>query len=314
MILDKSTKIKTVTVLCPIYNEAENVIDFYREFKKITSAIDGVNFQYLFADNNSSDESVSIVQGLCDAEKDVGLIKYSKNFGYMKSIYTGFINSDTDACVIFDCDLQDPPQLLFDFIQKWREGYKVVYGMRGTRIERRSLGFLRSSFRKFEIFIKGYKVEIESGAWFLDRKVIDELRRLRFDPYLPGLISRLGFKTIGIPYHREARKSGTPKGNTFLYLAYARDGLVSGTITPLRLTSLFGVILSTISFLTMFYFLIAKLLLGAPFASGVAALSIFVLFGFGVNFIFLGILGEYIGRIYLERENSEAAIIEMRYP
>jgi dolichol-phosphate mannosyltransferase len=228
----------------------------------------------------------------------------------MKSIYTGFINSQDDACVIFDCDLQDPPHLISEFIDAWENGYKVIYGKRSTRVESKSLGLFRRSFRKFENFVKGYEVQIESGTWFLDKKVIEQLKKIEFDPYLPGLISRLGFNTLGIPYVRGVREKGTAKGNIPLYLAYARDGLVSGTITPLRLMVLLGAIVSLVSFGLMFYFLFAKLFMGAPFASGVAALATITLFGFGINFILLGVLGEYIGRIYMEKESRHAAIIE----
>lgn len=301
---------KTITILCPVYNEVENIDNFYTTFNNYTKDIVNYKFNFVFTDNHSTDGSFDVIKKLSAMHPNVRGYRFSKNFGYMKSIYTGFTNSGDDACVIFDCDLQDPPFLISNFIKSWESGYKVIYGKRSIRVESQSLGFLRAAYRKFENFVKGYKVEIESGTWFLDKQVIDELKKIQFDPYLPGLISRLGFSTIGIDYQRLAREKGTAKGNIPLYLAYARDGLVSGTITPLRLMAVFGALVSLISFVLMFYFLFAKLFLGAPFASGVAALSIITLFGFGINFIFLGVLGEYIGRIYMERESRHAAIIE----
>ena len=301
---------KTFTILCPVFNEVENIDTFYKVFSEHVRELENYQFSFIFADNHSTDDSFKIIRRLAADNSNVKGIRFSKNFGYMKSIYTGFINSKDDACVVFDCDLQDPVTLINEFIAAWEDGFKVIYGKRSTRIESQSLSFLRQAYRKFENFIKGYEVKIESGTWFLDKQVIDEMRKIQFDPYLPGLISRLGFNTMGISYNRKSRERGTAKGNIPIYLAYARDGLVSGTITPLRLMTIFGAIVSLVSFILMFVFLWAKIYMGAPFASGVAALSTITLFGFGINFIFLGILGEYIGRIYMDKESRHPAIIE----
>jgi len=161
-----------------------------------------------------------------------------------------------------------------------------------------------------EAFFKGYKSELESGAWFLDRRVVEELSKRSFEPFLAGLIGRLGFVTRGIPYERTSRKLGASKFHLGLYFSYAMDGLVSGTIAPLRIAILMGGALSLLSIAAAIYFLIAKFFLGIPFASGVAAIIIISLFSFSINFIFLGIIGEYVGRVYLSRELSEPAIIE----
>lgn len=301
---------KTVTILCPVFNEVENIETFYRVFSDHIRSLENYKFNFIFVDNHSTDDGFNIIRRLSIENCNVKGIRFSKNFGYMKSIYTGFINSKSDACVVFDCDLQDPPNLIPEFLNAWERGYKVIYGKRLTRIESRTLNFLRNSFRKFENFVKGYVVNIESGAWFLDKQVIHEMRKYEFDPYLPGLISRLGFNSIGIPYDRKRRERGVAKGNLSIYFTYARDGLVSGTIMPLRLMVVFGGIISFLSFILLFVFLIAKIFMSAPFASGVAALSAITLFGFGINFIFLGILGEYVGRIYMEKESRHPAIIE----
>lgn len=303
--------IKSVSILCPVYNESENVVDFFLEFNKcIAPYKDRYQFNYIFVDNNSQDDTCEKIKALCLANKNITLIKYSRNFGYMKSIYTGFINSTDDACVIFDCDLQDPPNLLLDFIQYWEAGYKVIYGKRATRVESGVFSAFRKIYRRLENSIKGYQVQLETGSWFLDKRVIEELKKAKFDPYLPGLISRLGFKSIGVPYDRGIRKRGKSKVNYPHYFSYARDGLVSGNITPLRLASIFGFLFSATSFLLMFYIILAKLYFEAPFASGVAFTITIILFSFGINFLILGVIGEYLGRIYLERELTQPAIIE----
>lgn len=176
------------------------------------------------------------------------------------------------------------------------------------------VGFLRGIYRKIETYLKGYRVSVESGAWLLDERVIAELRAVPFEPYLSGLISRLGFKSTGVPYDRRARLRGESKFGFIRYFSYATDGLVSGTIAPLRISVISGAILSLLSFLFGVYFVIAKLFLQVPFATGIAAIIVILLFGFGLNFLFLGVIGEYVGRLHLAKEVAQPAIIEMSLP
>jgi polyisoprenyl-phosphate glycosyltransferase len=303
---------KVITIFCPVYNEEENVEAFYEKINTVISPFrDRYDFKFLFADNRSTDDTVEKLREMCAYDPNVALIRYSRNFGAMKSIYTGMITVQTDAVAVFDCDLQDPPELLVNFIEAWEGGAKIVYGRRMTRDEPRIITVLRRGFRRIERSLQRDGIEIESGAWFLDKRILDELRRRnRFEPYVAGLLSRLGFKTVGIPYNRRKRERGTSKFNFLSYFSYATDGMVSGTVVPLRLSILFGVLISSLSFLAMIYFLLAKFVFGASFAAGVAASIIINLFGFGANFIFLGIIGEYLGRIYLEKDSSEPAIID----
>lgn len=303
---------KTITIFCPVYNEEENVESFYEKMDSVILPLrERYDFRFLFADNHSTDNTVEKLREMCTYDPNVALIRYSRNFGVMKSIYTGIITVKTDAVAVFDCDLQDPPELLLNFIDAWESGAKIVYGRRMTRDEPRIITVLRRGFRRIERSLQNSRIEIESGAWFLDKRILDELRRRnRFEPYLAGLLSRLGFKTVGIPYNRRKRERGTSKFNFLSYFSYATDGIVSGTVVPLRLSILVGVVISGLSFLAMVYFLLAKFVFGASFAAGVAASIIINLFGFGVNFIFLGIIGEYLGRIYLEKDSCEPAIID----
>jgi len=304
-------KKKHIEIICPVYNEIENVENFYHEFSMVIGQVrDDYDISFLFMDNCSNDGTFIKLQELCRLYDNIRAIKYSRNYGVMKSIFTGLIHSRGDAIAVFDCDLQDPPCLILDFIKSWEAGNKIVYGIRTKRKEGFFMEFARKSFRSLESFFKGYKNTLESGAWFLDRRVIDELRLRSFEPFLVGLISRLGFNSTGISYERSARLRGETKFGIASYFSYAVDGLVSGTIAPLRLAILLGLFLSLLSFLGVIYFLIAKFILGAPFASGVAAIIIITLFSFSINFIFLGIIGEYVGRIYISKEIAEAAIID----
>lgn len=304
---------KLVTILCPVFNESENVECFVQRFSDVICTIDlNYSFEFLFADNCSTDDTFERLIKLQNKHPNIILIKYSRNFGVMKSIFTGILNSNPNsmACAVFDCDLQDPPELIVDFINEWEKGSKIVYGIRRNRDEGRLISFLRRIFRNIETFFKGYKVTVESGAWFLDRRVVEELRKVPFEPYLAGLIARLGFKSAGVPYDRLKRMHGESKFGLLKYFSYARDGLVSGTIAPLRMAVLFGIIFSLLSFFFSLYFVYAKIFLNINFATGMAALIVIVLFGFGVNFFLIGIVGEYVGRLYLDKESSQCAIIE----
>lgn len=308
---DKSS----ITILCPVYNEAENVEYFVTEFSRVINTIDShYSFEFLFADNCSTDSTVDRLVQLQHLHSNIRIIKYSRNFGVMKSIFTGILNSNSSACAIFDCDLQDPPELIIDFIKHWENGSKVVYGVRRNRDEGSLIAILRNAYRKIETFFKGYKVNLESGAWFLDQRVVQELRKVPFQPYLAGLIARLGFKAAGVPYNRLRRLHGESKFGLVKYFSYARDGLVSGTIAPLRIAVFFGIIFSLLSFIFGLYFIYAKIFLNITFPTGVAATIVIVLFGFGLNFLLMGIIGEYVGRLYLDKESSQLAIIEDSYP
>jgi dolichol-phosphate mannosyltransferase len=306
--------LRRITIFCPVYNEEENVETFFEKFSQTIEPLRSrYDFQFLFADNCSEDSTFTKLRTLSEQHGNIGVIGYSRNFGVMKSIYTGILCTTGDAVAVFDCDLQDPPELLLDFISAWEGGAKIVYGKRRSREEPKIITFLRRSFRWLERKFQKSRIEIESGAWFLDRRIVAELRkRNRFEPYLAGLLSRLGFPSVGIEYDRRSRRAGTSKFNMRSYFSYATDGIVSGTALPLRLAVWMGVAISTVSFLSMIFFLFDKFYFGGNFAAGVAANIIITLFNFGINFIFLGIIGEYVGRIYLERDVSEPAIIDCR--
>ena len=231
----------------------------------------------------------------------------------MKSIYTGILYSNTDCAVVFDSDLQDPPELLINFIKEWEKDAKIVYGKRTKRVEAKYLTIFRNMFKFLQKKLDN-KVDIESGAWLLDRRVIEELRKKDiFEPYLPGLLSSIGFKTVGIPYERRAREHGESKFNIKKYFLYATDGLVSGSIVPLRLSIWIGVSTSILSIILGIYFILAKFYWNFSFASGVAADITINLFFWGIHFIVIGIIGEYIGRIYLKDDENQMAIIDIEY-
>jgi dolichol-phosphate mannosyltransferase len=271
-------------------------------------------FEYLFLDNCSTDNTLEIIKSISKLRSDVNYISYIKNYGAMHSIYSGIAYSlgKADGITIFDCDLQDPPSLLTEFLESWEEGYYFIYGKRESRIEIYTLTLLRNAYRMLERKINGYQVDIESGAWFLDQKIVEIIaKNTKFDPYLPGLLSRVSYKSKSIPYDRKARKHGYSKFNFFGYLAYSRDGIFSGSITPLRVSVISGLFLFVLGVLCAVYFLFAKFYLKIQFSEGVAALLILMLLMFSFTFLILGIIGEYVGKIYIMNSEANLATISI---
>jgi len=303
---------KKITIICPVYNEEANINDFYLSFCNIFEKLYNYDFIIIFADNKSTDNSLKLIEDICEKDQRISLLAYSKNFGVMKSIYTAISFVQTDACAIFDSDLQDPPQLLFEFINKWNSGNKVIYGKRKLRMESKILFFFREAQKKLEKFIKGYVTNIESGAWFLDRIVTDEIKKYPYDSFLPGLISRLGFKSDHVEYDRNIRKKGLTKFNYKSYFLYGIDGLISGTITPLRISIIFSIIFAFLCFASSIYFILAKFYFKIIFQEGIAAILTINLLSFSIIFFILGIFGEYLGRIYIRNEDQKIAIIEKK--
>jgi glycosyltransferase involved in cell wall biosynthesis len=303
---------KKITIICPVFNEEKNINDFYESFCKIFQRLSIYDFTIIFCDNKSTDSSFKLIEEICKKDIRVSLLGYSKNFGVMKSIYTAISFVEADACGIFDCDMQDPPELVLEFIDKWLEGNKIVYGKRKLRTESKILHFLRKIQKKLERFIKGYETNIESGAWFLDKVVIEEMKKYPYDSFLPGLISRLGFKSDHVEYVRNIRKNGLTKFNYKLYFLYGIDGLISGTITPLRISIIFSIIFAILCFISSVYFVLAKFFLKIVFQEGIVAILVINLLSFSIIFFILGIFGEYLGRIYIRNEDQKLAIVEKK--
>ena len=301
---------KNITIICPIYNEEENIKIFVETFSQIFEKNQDFSFSILFADNNSTDKSYDLIKAICKNNDKIKYIRYSKNYGVMKSIYTALNHIDSDACCVFDCDLQDPAILLNEFIIHWRDGYEIIYGKRVKRVESLQLSVLRNFFKKISFWIKGFNIEIESGAWFFDKSVVNEIKNLDFDPFLPALINSLDFKKKSVSYERNDRKFGNSKFNVFQYLSYAADGLVSGTTKPLRISIFISFIFALFSFAASIYFILAKFFLNIVFEEGVAAIIIINLIYFSLIFFCFAILAEYVGKIYLREENNKQVIIK----
>ena len=305
---------KIIGICCPVFNEETNIEAFLQAYRKIEDVLgDKYEIKYLFLDNNSEDKSYEILRTLAASDSNIYVLKYSKNFGVMKSIYTGLISSpvEWDAVAVFDCDLQDPPNLLLKLIEKYEKGYALVYGKRIDRDEPKLITILRNIYLSINNKINTEDNKLESGAWLIDKKIILELKKRQyFTPHIPRLIGSLGFSSVHVDYNRLKRLRGETKFNIPKYFTYAIDAILSGSLFPLRLSIIISIIFAIISISSSIYFIVAKFILGIEFGEGVAAIIIILLINFSFNFLILGILGEYIGRIYKKDESDMPAIID----
>jgi len=304
---------KIIGVICPVLNEAENIQSFFDAFSAVEKKLPAdIILEYLFVDNGSTDNTADILTKIANVRSDVHYVRYSRNFGVMKSIYTGLLLSPPSwhGLAIYDCDLQDPPELILNFIEGWLDGSEIVYGKRIKRDEFFLLTLCRKVFKFAERRFHSVSRQIESGAWFISAKVIREIKSQRyFQEYLPAVIDNLGFKKKAIEYTRKKRVFGKTKFNFMAYFSYALDGLIMGSFLPLRIPIFVGVFFSFLSIFGVMYFIILKLFSTVQFSEGTVAIIVIALFGNALNFLFLGFIGEYVGRIlHLETYRRPAVV------
>lgn len=300
---------KIISIVIPVYNEEENVLNTYNEIKRVL--IDCKNYQHeiIFTDNCSQDKTFSLLQQISAKDKHVKIIRFSKNIGYQKSILHGTINSSGDAVIHIDGDIQDPPILIKDFISLWEKGYQVVYGVRITRKENFFINFLRYLFYKSINLISDEPIPLHAGDFrLLDRIIVKYLRKIDdHNLYLRGIIAHVGFKQIGLEYSREKRLFGKSKFNLNRLISLALDGILSHSILPLRIASIFGISMSFFTAIGSLVYVFCKVFLYPEWPRGFATTTILILFSLSMNALFLGIIGEYIGRIY--RENLKRPVV-----
>ena len=303
---------KLISIVCPVYNEEENVKAFLERMQKVTADLsDRYKFEFIFTDNASTDRTFELLLEMAKTENRISIYRFSKNFGFQNSIYTGYCKSKGDAVIEFDCDLQDPPELLPAFLEEWEKGNKIVYGIRKKRQEGKIITLLRLIFYRFLNRISPHELPNDAGDFMMiDRSVIRILRTV-YDQnlYLRGLIFSFGFSKIGIPYERSARVAGKSKFPLTRMIRLALDGVFSQSELPLRIASYFGLIISFITLvLSIFYILLKVFKNEAP--SGFTTIVVIVLFGTSLTALFLGIIGEYLARIYNQVKRTPMTIIE----
>lgn len=290
-----------LSVVVPVYNEQEVIAE---TLKRLRHVLDGMHVEYeiLFVNDGSRDQTLQILRPACEADKRLKLINFSRNFGHQTAITAGMDLASGDAVVIIDADLQDPPEVIPDMFALWRDGYEVVYG---KRIQRKGeTVFKKTTARLFYRFLSSMtdvNIPVDTGDFrLIDRKVVEALRRMpERNRYVRGIISWLGFKQIAYEYVREERFAGTTKYPLRKMLKLAVDAITSFSVKPLRIAGVLGLLLSVLGFAYTVYVIIAKLC-GADFSAGWASTICIVLLLGGFILVMLGIIGQYVGRIYDE--------------
>jgi len=302
---------KLISVVTPVYNEEENVNDVYREIKEIRDRHPEYIWEHMFVDNASTDSTLNLLRRLASGDADVKIISNTRNFGQIRSPYHGYISADGDAVVIFLGDLQDPPHLIESFIEKWEQGYKVVVGVKSSSEEKG----LIASFRKVFYMMMTWVSEVPQirnfyGFGLYDKSFMDVLRKLDEPyPYFRGLVAELGFNLVEVPYFHRKRAKGVTKNNWFTLYDSALLGVVSYSRLPMRLASLVGGLIGLFSIFVGAFYFFYKLIFWNSFDLGMAPLVIGIFFLGGIQLVFLGLLGEYIGAI-LTRVTKRPLVVE----
>ncbi len=305
---------RSISVVTPCYNEEANVQELYDRIKQVFAELPGYNYEHIFIDNASTDSTVDSVKKLCNQDKNVKLICNTRNFGHIRSPVYGLMQSNADATMLLASDLQDPPELIKDFIAGWEQGYKVVIGVKNQSEESPLFYAIRKLFYNSLGKISDVKlVKNYTGTGLYDRKVIDILRLIDDPyPYFRGLIADLGFEKKIIYFKQPVRKRGFSKNNFYTLYDIGMLGIVSYSRVPLRLATLAGFALGLISLITSVIYLVLKLIFWDQFGMGMAPLLIGFFFMTSIQLFFIGIIGEYVGTILTQVQKRPMVIEKER--
>ncbi|MBI3860854.1 MAG: glycosyltransferase family 2 protein [Planctomycetia bacterium] len=304
-----------ISVIIPFYNEGENIERIYRELADVRASLPDHRFEILLMDNHSTDDSFDRAVKLAGQDSDVKVLRLSRNFGYQANILTGYLNSHGDVAIQLDADGEDDPRLIPEMLERWRAGYKVVYGVRRKRVESRFLQFQRKLFYRVLNVISAIPIPLDAGDFrLLDRQVIECLRQFReANPYLRGLIAYAGFSQTGIVYDRRPRYRGVSKFSWFQYWRLAWDATTSFSHEPLNVATYLGIALSLVSFTGALGYLIFHFAHGTR-APGFTTLIFSIFFLAGIQLICIGVIGVYVGRIFEEVKSRPKSFVETAYP
>ena len=294
---------KKISVVTICYNEEGCICEFYDQVVQVFQKMkDRYIYEIIIADNNSQDRTQEILRDLAAKDKNLKVIFNSRNFGPNRSGNNAFMQAQGDAVVLMSSDLQDPPALIEDFVQKWEQGYKVVMAIKTNSEESDLVYWLRTAYYKILEQLSDIRlVPHFNGFGLYDKQVVVNYQNLHDPyPYFRGLIADMGFEATQVDFFQPTRKHGKSKSN-FLYLYdEAMLGITSYTKIPLRLATLAGFIAATISFFIGMFYLVYKLVFWNSFSLGIAPVAIGLFFFASVQLLFLGLIGEYVFLIYTQ--------------
>lgn len=302
-----------VSVVIPVFNEQENLPELYRRLSAVLGRL-GLAYELVLVDDGSRDRSLELMKELADRDGRVLIVELARNFGHQVAISAGLDHAKGKGVIIMDADLQDPPEVLPEFIAKWREGHDVVYAIRATRKEHWLKRSAYAVFYRLLQRIASIHIPLDAGDFcIMDRKVVDILISMpERNRFVRGIRSWVGLDQVGLPYNRDGRFAGKPKFtfNRLLYLAI--DGLISFSFVPLRLISTLGLAASFFSLLLAIFYVIQKFTRGLD-PPGFATTITAIFFLAGLQLTTLGVIGEYVGRIFEEVKRRPLYIVRKLY-
>ena len=303
-----------ITLLVPCYNEEMVLPLFWRACQKVLATCSGVEFDYVFVNDGSTDDTLSVLKKLAAEQSNVKVLSLSRNFGKEVALTAGLANVPpaADGVIVLDADLQDPPSVIPEFIEKFKEGYDVVYGVRSNRD---TDSWLKRTTA--QLFYKGYNFLSDrpmpphaGDCRLLSRRVIDALLLLpERERFMKGLFNWVGFKSVAVPFERQKREAGTTKWNYWKLWNFALQGITADSTVLLRLWAYIGMCVSLLAVLFAGWVAFKKIVWGNP-VSGYASLMVAILFCSGVQLISLGIIGEYLSRIFIEVKQRPLYLID----
>lgn len=303
---------KHITILVPTYNEQASLPQLLKRLQKLAADTSDYDFEFLFVNDGSEDDTLQLITQAAKVDRRIGYINLSRNFGKEVAMLAGLDHAKGDAVVIIDADLQDPPELIPEMIEYWEEGYDDVYAKRRSRDGETWLK-KKTSQLYYRILRRSTAIAIQEDTGdfrLLDKRVVEALREFRESQRnTKALFSWVGFKKKEILYDRDPRAAGETKWNYFKLVNLAIDGITSFTTAPLRVASVFGITVSFGAFAYIVYLLVRPLF-GVPTGDGYSSLMAVVLFLGGVQLLSIGIIGEYIGRIFNESKRRPLYFVE----
>jgi dolichol-phosphate mannosyltransferase len=299
------------SIVIPLYNEEEVVSECIKRVTSVCEELDG-DYEILFVNDGSKDRTMEIVRTECGKNKKIRVLSFSRNFGHQIAITAGMDHAKGDAVIVMDADLQDPPEVIKDLIIKYREGYDVVYAVRAARKgETFFKKFSSKVFYRFLRYMCNIDIPVDTGDFrLISRKVCDVMKSLtERNRYVRGLVSWVGFRQAAVEYVREERFAGETKYPLRKMLKLSMDGITSFSSKPLTMSKNVGFLTAAAGFIYMIVVVLQKFVFGRT-VQGWASLAVLILLIGGIQLIMLGVVGEYIARIFDESKNRPLYIIE----
>lgn len=299
------------SIVVPLFNEELVIEETYKRLKKVMDSCQD-SYEIIFVNDGSRDRTLEMARSICRRDPNIKLLSFSRNFGHQIAITAGMDYASGEAVVVIDADLQDPPEVIPEMIAKWKEGYEVVFGQRSERKGETYFKKLSASlFYRVLRRLTEVDIPVDTGDFrLIDRKVLDALKTLpEKNRYVRGMVSWVGFSQTGVEYVRDERFAGESKYPLKKMLKFAANGITSFSYKPLKLATYVGCFVSLLSFIYLFYVLYQRIFIPQSTIPGWASLTIISLFFNGIILILLGIMGEYIGRIYDEAKARPLYII-----